>query len=103
MLKEETATTRDEAAKQKEALNKLIETANSLDGTTKNFENQATTDAEKSAEILRKAILSDTNAKQLQSRLNESESQLNHALTLLSKSRISITYTTKSLQIRLKT
>jgi hypothetical protein len=85
-LKEETAASKEEAAKQKESLDKLIETAKSLDGTTKDFENQATTDAEKSAEILRKAILSDTNAKQLQSRMNESESQLNHALTLLSKS-----------------
>lgn len=63
----------------------MIESAELLEGTTKDFDNQAATDAERSAEILRKAILSDTNAKQLQSRLNESEIQLNHALTLLSK------------------
>lgn len=63
----------------------MVELASSLDSTTKDFENQATSDAEKSAEILRKAITSDSNAKQLQSRLNESETQLNHALTLLSE------------------
>lgn len=65
-------------------MDQLVELANSLEGTTKDFENQANTDAEKSAEILKKAILSDSNAKQLQNRLNESEIQLNNALTLLS-------------------
>ncbi|KAI6243843.1 putative effector protein [Aphelenchoides fujianensis] len=82
-LKEKTTTTSTDAETQKAELEKLIEAINQLDSTTREFENQAQSDSEKSSEILRKAIQSDTNARNLQSRLNESEAQLNHALTLL--------------------
>ncbi|KAI6173803.1 hypothetical protein M3Y98_01121600 [Aphelenchoides besseyi] len=82
-LKEKTESMKTSAQSQKETLDMLIESIEQLDSTTRDFENQAQSDFEQSLEYLRKAILSDTNAKNLQSRLNESEAQLNRALTLL--------------------
>lgn len=83
-LKNETSNIKTDAQTQRETLDRLGTSIDQLDGTTSDFENQAQSDEEKSAEILRKAIHSDTSAKSLQSRLNESESQLNDALTQLS-------------------
>jgi len=55
----------------------------SLTVTTTDFENQATSDAEKSTEVLRKATLAESSAKALQEKLTEAEKKLNGALDQL--------------------
>lgn len=58
---------------------------NSIGNTTKDFENQAISDWDKSQEVLRKAIIAETTATGLQNKLTESENLLNSAWGQLSR------------------
>lgn len=77
---------KSDSEQQKGAVDNLFSSIETLEATTKDFENQAFSDAEKSQRVLRKATVAESNAKNLQEQLTKSEESLFHALDLLSKS-----------------
>ncbi|KAI1706360.1 laminin EGF domain-containing protein [Ditylenchus destructor] len=82
-LGQSTDTTKEQADARRDSLDNLANSIDSLATTTKDFENQALSDAEKSQEVLKKATLAESSAKNLQERLAESEKKLLGALDQL--------------------
>ena len=85
---EDLANTKKRSEENQEAVDKVTNSINTISNTTKDFENQAISDSDKTQEVLRKATVAETNAIGLKDKLTESEKLLNAALGQLSKFRL---------------
>uniref|UniRef100_A0A914CX17 Uncharacterized protein n=1 Tax=Acrobeloides nanus TaxID=290746 RepID=A0A914CX17_9BILA len=78
-LIEDLANTKKRYDENQGTVDKVTNSINTISNTTKDFENQAISDSDKTQEVLRKATVAETNAIGLQEKLTESEKLLNAA------------------------
>lgn len=84
-LKGETAETQAKSVEQKELLEKTLGDIKTIEGTTDELGNQAQSDSEKSNEVLRRSIQSESAAKNLKENFDKSIADLTRAANIISK------------------